>query len=396
MTSKTFIKKFLERLDRVDQDQLELFLKDLAGEIDLFHALLDQANEGILIFNNRQEVEFANLRAIEILRYEKKKDIINRSLDDVIYNKDLRKYLKYKIGEEESIKAEEHVMGMPLVRVMRINFYPVRNSENLIDYYYFSFTDITRQKLEELKNRRQESISSMGHLAAGLAHEIKNPLASVDIHLKLLKRYLDAASDFENKKDLSDSLKVVQEELNRLNSIVQDFLSSIRPISLDLEKLSLKALFTELLGFLALEFKSKKIEVQFLPEDNLPPVLADSKYLRMVFLNLLKNAMEALEEVSENRNIIIKITENFPVIEILVKDSGKGIETGKLDKIFDPYFTTKSYGTGIGLTLVHKIITEHGGNIKVESREGSGAEFTVMLPQYRGETKKYLDAGINL
>jgi PAS domain S-box-containing protein len=375
MISKIFINKFLSHIDKIDQIQLTNLVKRIVTDLDSLYYMMDQSPQGILIFNEREEVEYANQKAVEILRFDSREEILSKTLPEVVYNMELRKYLKYKISREESIIDEEHIMGMPLVRVMRINFFPVRDKTNEIQFHVFSFMDITRRKLEEIKNRRSESIASMGHLAAGLAHEIKNPLASIDIHLKLMNRLLNNAPDFEDKNELNGFLSVVQEEVNRLNSIVQDFLSSIRPISLDLKRV-----------------KERNIEVIFYPEDNLPAVLADEKYLRIVFLNLIKNAMEAFPEGQDRCEVLIKISENYPFIETVIQDNGKGIPPAELDKIFDPYYTTKSFGTGIGLTLVHKIITEHLGNIKVESQENSGTAFTVMLPQYKGEATKYLEA----
>ena len=360
-------------------------------DLDVFYNLLDFYYEGILIFNEKMEIEFANKKALEVFKYNQEQSFQGKTIDDFILSRNFRQYLYHKVENHEDIVEEEHIIGSPLVRVVRVNLLSFQQKDGFI--YLLTFMDITRKKLEEIKNRRKENIASMVNLAAGLAHEIKNPLASIDIHLRLLSRFLGNAPEFQEKKEMDHFLGVLQEELSRLNSIVQDFLASLRPISLDLKKVSLEQIIDDLVSFLSLEMSENQILVSVEVEDLLPTVLGDQKYLRIVFLNLLKNAIEAFPEDQKDRAVKIKLSENYPFIEILIQDNGKGISPENMEKIFEPYFTTKSYGTGIGLTMIHKIIMEHSGNIKVDSGLGKGTTFTVMLPQYKGETAKYLESG---
>lgn len=391
MISKDFMQKFLSRIDKIDKEQLQSFVLRLVEDMEILYRMWDGSFSGVVIFNEKKQVDYANNAALDILRANKKESILGKTVDDIIDTPDFRKYLNQKMEISGIINEEEHVLSTPFVRVIRASFYPVRNKNNMVKFFMLFFVDITRRKLEEIKNRRKESIASMVHLAAGIAHEIKNPLASIDIHLKLSKRYLSNAQEFKGKREVENVIDILEEEVNRLNLVVQDFLSSIRPISLVLKNESLEHLLKNLLRFLALEFNKHKIKTELFLEDNLPPVLGDNKYLRIVFLNLLKNAIEAFPDEQEERMISVKVYENAPYVEVIVKDNGKGISGDELEKIFEPYFTTKSYGTGIGLTMVHKIITEHDGNIKVESIEGKGTAFIVSLPQYKGQAKKFLE-----
>lgn len=391
MISREFIKKTLSRLDKIDLAQIALFVQKVAQDNDFFYRLLDQNEEGILILNQKQDIEYVNPRALEILRFEIHDQLVGKSFEAAIQNQEFKEYLKIKIENHQSIKDEEHVIGSPHIRVIRVNFYFLRDNANSVEYAILRLSDITRKKLEEIRDRRQENITSMGHLAAGLAHEIKNPLASVDIHLKLLKRYLGQAPQFDEKNDMDHFIFVLQEEVNRLTDIVQDFLSAIRPISLDLKRVSVVQLIYDLMQFLDLELKENNIQVEMAIEDNLPAVLADHRYLRIAFLNLIKNAIEVFDNQKQGNKITIKISENYPFVELLIADNGPGILPEKLEKIFEPYFSTKSFGTGIGLTMVHKIVTEHNGNIKVESQIDVGTSFTLMIPQYQGESAKFLE-----
>jgi len=386
------LKKFIDILDKVDINQIKTFLNDLYDNICKMMRIFDLNNEGIIVFDSSSKVKYANRKAIEVLKFESVEDVLDKSLEEVIYNKDIRAYLKNKIEKEEQIIEEEHIMGVPHVRVMRVNLIPIRDNTNKVIFFLFRFADITRKKMEEIKLRRQDNIESMKYLASGLAHEIKNPLASIGIHLDLILRYISKEkTEFESKNQVINIVNILKEELDRLNSIVQDFLSSIRPISLDLRRVDIVELVNDTINFLKYDLESRNVKIEFFPEDGLPPVFGDNRYLRVVFINLLKNAMEAFDDYKvENKIITIKMFENYPYIEIIVKDNGKGIDSKYIDKIFTPYFTTKENGNGIGLTLVHKIITEHQGNIRVESEKGVGTTFHIILPSYKGESRKYL------
>lgn len=386
------LKKFIDILDKVDINQIKTFLNDLYDNICKMMRIFDLNNEGIIVFDSSSKVKYANRKAIEVLKFESVEDVLDKSLEEVIYNKDIRAYLKNKIEKEEPIIEEEHIMGVPHVRVMRVNLIPIRDNTNKVIFFLFRFADITRKKMEEIKLRRQDNIESMKYLASGLAHEIKNPLASIGIHLDLILRYISKEkTEFESKNQVINIVNILKEELDRLNSIVQDFLSSIRPISLDLRRVDIVELVNDTINFLKYDLESRNVKIEFFPEDGLPPVFGDNRYLRVVFINLLKNAMESFDDYKvENKRITIKMFENYPYIEIIVKDNGKGIDSKYIDKIFTPYFTTKENGNGIGLTLVHKIITEHQGNIRVESEKGVGTTFHIILPSYKGESRKYL------
>ncbi|PKL14923.1 MAG: hypothetical protein CVV50_01875, partial [Spirochaetae bacterium HGW-Spirochaetae-6] len=219
MISKNFMSKVLSRLDKVDPDQLKSFIKTIIEDTDMLYRMWDHSYAGIIIFNEYQEVRYINQKALEILRHGKLKpeDALGRHIDDILPNQDFKIHLHHKIKINEKMHEEEHILGHPLVRVIRASFYPVTDTKTKVRFYMLLFVDITRRKLEDIKNRRKENIASMMHLAAGLAHEIKNPLASVDIHLKLMKRYLDNAPEFEEKSEMKDFLVVLQEEINRLN-----------------------------------------------------------------------------------------------------------------------------------------------------------------------------------
>ena len=255
--------------------------------------------------------------------------------------------------------------------------------------------DITERKLKEAKMRRMENLASLTTLAAGVAHEIKNPLASLSIHVQLIRKAMEAQEKIclgisQAKSEGSSQcepdrhfriidkyLNVVLEEIDRLNEIVVDFLFAARPIDVKLRRGDINALIAELAEFVSFELKEAGIECLLNLADNLGPLDFDAALMKQALLNLIKNAAASM---SEGGKLSITTEEAGGELLISIADSGHGIPEDILSKIFEPYFTTKENGTGLGLTAVFKIIKEHLGEISVKSRQGEGTVFTITLP----------------
>jgi signal transduction histidine kinase len=173
---------------------------------------------------------------------------------------------------------------------------------------------------------------------------------------------------------------VLNEEVDRLNGIGVDFLFAVRPMSLELCEGDLNALVAGLGEFIRAELEQSNIRLLLELDENLPPVLFDERYMKQVLLNLIKNAQAAMPR---GGLLTIATFGSDNEIRISVCDTGTGISKENLKKIFEPYFTTKSNGTGLGLTLVYKIIREHQGEMSVDSREGEGTDFEIILPVYQ-------------
>ncbi len=176
---------------------------------------------------------------------------------------------------------------------------------------------------------------------------------------------------------MEDHLKIIDEEINRLNGIIVDFLFAVRPMNTNLEKESINDIIEDLMEFIRPELESAKITVELGLEKDLPYLPLDVKYIKQALLNIIKNAEAAMPEGGYLR-VTTRQEEGF--ITVKIADSGAGIPDHLMDKIFEPYFTTKEFGSGLGLTLVYKIIKEHDGEISVESREGKGTTFSLNFP----------------
>jgi signal transduction histidine kinase len=259
--------------------------------------------------------------------------------------------------------------------------------------------DITEKRGKEVRLRRAENLASLTTLAAGVAHEIKNPLGSLSIHIQLIQKAMAANRElfFQAHADDSDPdnqgpikyynlmdkyIAVVNEEIDRLNHIVVDFLFAVRPMNMDLRDGNINTLIGELYEFVHYELEEAHIEGLLELDETLPEVPFDERYMKQALLNLIKNAIHAMPA---GGLLTIKTEAVDAYIRVSVCDTGTGIPEGNLSKIFEPYFTTTETGSGLGLTLVFKIIREHQGEVSVKSKEGEGTCFYILLPIPQGE-----------
>ncbi|HOX18293.1 MAG TPA: ATP-binding protein, partial [Spirochaetales bacterium] len=247
--------------------------------------------------------------------------------------------------------------------------------------------DVTEKKREEARLRRAESLASLTTLAAGVAHEIKNPLGAVGIHLQLARKALaaEAASHgCEVDGKVTRHLGVVEEELDRLNRIVLDFLFAVRPMDVAPEEDDLDKVVREAAELVRPEAEGAGVRLELSLSLSLPRVRIDRRYVRQAILNLAKNALAAMPGGGVLRFATARSDE---AVALEVSDTGSGIAEEKLGKIFEPYYTTKSDGTGLGLTITYKIMKEHGGDIQVRSKPGQGTVFTLAFPLPRTERR---------
>jgi signal transduction histidine kinase len=219
---------------------------------------------------------------------------------------------------------------------------------------------------------RSEKLAALGQLAAGIAHEIRNPLTSINILIHSLRERLPS----ENSQQ--EDLKVIEEEIHRMNEIVDQFLRFAKPAPPFFEKTDVLSIVEETLQLLRLQAEKQRIAVER-EFQTLPMILIDPEQMKQAMLNLLLNAIQAMPEggllTLKGRN-----SEDGQWIHLSIQDSGMGISGEDIDKLFDPFFSTKEGGIGLGLSITHRIIDQHHGKIEVESSPGNGTLFTVWLP----------------
>jgi signal transduction histidine kinase len=244
------------------------------------------------------------------------------------------------------------------------------------------FRDVSQVRELEGQLRRSDRLAALGTLAAGLAHEIKNPLASLRTFTRIIPR------KFEDARFRDTFMRVVPHELDRINGIVEQLLELARPSRLHPIPLVLPALLDRVLELYANELDAKEITVTREYARELPAITADPERLYEAFVNLVSNAIAAM---GTGGRLTVRTGWHRPAesaaraaggrrVRIEIEDTGSGISLAEAEKVFDPFFTTKAAGTGLGLALTHKIVEDHGGSIGFRSTPAIGTIFTVLLP----------------
>lgn len=234
---------------------------------------------------------------------------------------------------------------------------------------------IQRVKRLERRARRAERLAELGALTGGLAHEIKNPLSTVQLNLQLLQEDLDPKDPAYAR--LVNRLTTVRSETSRLRDILDDFLRYAGRMEVEKQPTDLNNLLEELVDFFAPQAQSHRVQLRLQKVDHPVAAPVDAKLIKQAVLNLMINAVQAMTAGGE---LILKLSLDLDEVCIDVIDTGPGIAPEALAKIFDAYYTTKRGGTGLGLALARRIADEHGGRLSVTSEVGKGSAFTIALP----------------
>jgi signal transduction histidine kinase len=238
----------------------------------------------------------------------------------------------------------------------------------------------------DLSRRAQmaEKLAAVGTMTAGLSHEIRNPLNAAALQLSVLERRLQRLPR-ETQPPLLEPLTVVKDEIRRLDHILEDFLQFARPREFVARTVDLATVVNRVLDLLGGEADRRGIRLERLVDADCPAVAGDEERIRQVLVNLGLNALEAVKDGGLVRvsSRMAEAPEPNPAVEIVVDDDGAGVPPESRDRIFEPFFTTKAKGSGLGLSIVHAIVTQHGGRLRVEDSPEGGARFVVSLPRSR-------------
>ena len=378
--SGLFYRRTLKKLSRITVEQYRELLVSASTEIVRLEAVLDSLPSGILVCDEKHFLIKANKSALRLLPLTR---LEGGLLWDLVPDERISAFFRQILpAGNRVLECEMDVQAQGKNSLLSISVHPLVDRRKITGSLVY-IDDITEKRARELRLRRAENLASLTTLAAGVAHEIKNPLGAISIHLQLMQKTL--AKSGAKTVPLADKyFGILNEEVDRLNRIVVDFLFAVRPMSLELREGDLNSLVAEVAEFVRAELEQSKIRLLVELDEKLPPVLIDKRYMKQVMLNLIKNAQEAMHS---GGLLTIATIGSDSEIRISVVDTGTGINPEILKKMFEPYFTTKVNGTGLGLTLVYKIIREHQGDISVDSREGEGTDFEISLPVYQKEPR---------
>lgn len=390
----SFLDKLLERIGRIDPEEVQNYVLRLAREKGFLETILNAIQEGVIVADPHGRIRFVNPAACGLFGLDpdrcegqplgeripgldwdsltQSRSVMSRDME-VFYpsNRYINFYvvpLKWKedAGMRSDKKADDETTGRKT---------PHGPTEEVLGYAMIA-RDITESRRSADEEIESQKLSAVTLLAAGVAHEIGNPLNSLNIHLQLLERKARKLPG-KKKDEFLESLHVAQEEIQRLDYIITQFLRAIRPSEIERRPEYINTLITESVSFLQPEIKDRDIIVETDFRKDLAPLEVDRNQLKQAFYNVIKNSFQAMKSGGILR---IKTDMDDQYVSVAFTDTGGGISPENMGKIFEPYFTTKAKGSGLGLLIVRRIVRAHGGEIDIVNHEGKGLTLTIRLP----------------
>jgi len=369
-----FLEKLVARLDRVEHGEVQQIVTRLIREKGFLEKVFEALQEGVILLDPNGVIDFVNQAACRFFGLDPEKATGEHLSSQV-------RGLDWKVlGKPGRAISRDLEVFYPENRFLNFYLSPIDDGENSGETlgYVMLVRDLTRTRAEAEETLESERLNALTLLAAGVAHEIGNPLNSLDIHLQLLGRKLRKFPPGD-RKPLEENLATARGEIQRLDSILKQFLHAVRPTAPRRERRDLHALLHETLRLLEPELESRKIAVELDLAPSFPALTIDPGQFQQVFYNLIRNAYQALP--AEDGRITIRTRFNDYETVISIEDNGTGISPDHMGAIFEPYRTTKSSGSGLGLLIVRRIVREHGGEISLESEEDEGTRVTIHLPR---------------
>jgi len=332
--------------------------------------VVESMADGLISIDNDKRIVTLNRRAAEFLGDEEK-NLKNLKISD-IFNPNIETLLK----DKKMIIRDQEVEIKPLTggRIpLSLSAAPLKDETGREMGLVLLLRDLREIRDLQEKVRRSERLASLGHLAAGVAHEIRNPLSSI----KGFAQYF--LGRLQGREEEQGYASIMIKEVDRLNRVVSELLDFARPKEPHKEPQPLEEIVDYSLKLLEPEISQKKIKVEKEYEPNLPLAMVDREQISQAFLNLFLNSLESIEGEGKIKVNLKKINQPL-ALEVAIRDTGRGIAREDLGKVFEPFFSTKRKGSGLGLAIVHQIVEGHGGDIAVDSQEGVGTTFRITLP----------------